>query len=38
MLTAAKAMALTAADVLTDAGLRAAVRREFDASTRGGRS
>jgi amidohydrolase len=32
MLTAAKAMALTAADLLTDAGLREAVRREFEAA------
>jgi amidohydrolase len=31
MLMAAKAMAQTAADVLTDAGLREAVRREFEA-------
>jgi metal-dependent amidase/aminoacylase/carboxypeptidase family protein len=31
MLDAAKAMALTAADVLTDASLRDAVRREFEA-------
>jgi amidohydrolase len=31
MLAAAKAMAQTAADVLTDAALRASVRREFDA-------
>lgn len=31
MLTAAKAMAMTAADVLLDAGLREAVRREFEA-------
>ena len=30
MLAAAKAMALTAADVLTDPGLRAAVRQEFE--------
>lgn len=30
MLTAAKAMALTAADLLLDAGLRAAVKREFE--------
>jgi metal-dependent amidase/aminoacylase/carboxypeptidase family protein len=35
MLAAAKAMALTAADVLTDASLREAVRREFEAR-RGG--
>ena len=31
MLVAAKAMALTAADVLADAGLRAAIRQEFQA-------
>jgi len=31
MLTAAKAMALTAADVLVDTGFREAVRREFEA-------
>jgi amidohydrolase len=31
MLAAAKAMALTAAELLTDAGLREAVRREFEA-------
>ncbi len=30
MLTAAKAMALTAADLLTDASLRDAVRKEFE--------
>jgi metal-dependent amidase/aminoacylase/carboxypeptidase family protein len=34
MLAAAKAMAQTAADVLTDTGLREAVRREFEASKR----
>jgi amidohydrolase len=32
MLVAAKAMALTAADVLSDAGLRERVRREFEAA------
>ncbi len=32
MLAAAKAMALTAADVLTDAALRGALRREFEAT------
>jgi hypothetical protein len=32
MLAAAKAMAQTAADLLTDAGLCDAVRREFEAS------
>jgi hypothetical protein len=31
MLAAAKAMALTAADLLADGELRAAVRREFEA-------
>lgn len=35
MLAAAKAMALTAAELLTDAGLREAVRREFDAGKQG---
>ncbi len=36
MLHAAKAMALTAADVLTDPTLREAVRREFEAARDGG--
>ena len=36
MLVAAKAMALTAADVLTDPALREAVRREFEAARDGG--
>ena len=35
MLAAAKAMALTAAELLTDAGLREEVRREFEAGKRG---
>jgi hypothetical protein len=35
MLVAAKAMALTTADLLADAGLRAEVKREFEARRRG---